>query len=814
MKRALTQKINPAIPACEVDNSAMVGQLKPIPPEVNRRARTSAAMIGLAISMGASSLLIPQQSESAIAAEPTASSALSTVPSTTAEVTPAGSQEVKEIAAASATTPEAIPAAEAAEVAMPKPLVLEHKAQEWQPTGIATSAAKEYTATQNITLNPSQKAYEVEPGNVTRKISGIGHDFKTRETVATESESYSVGQNQLGQSATTEASTTLPVSESATAAGNVNNLLKAKEAVALNRLRESSNRLRASLAEWKSEELGNTSAQLAEPSAPVAVPFQLKPVIEQAPASVGVSNWQPKVAAVEPAVATAPQADSGRVSGAEAWSPTVVPQPAVSAPTMVYQVKPGDTVDAIARNYGITVTALAKANELNNPNRIQIAQIISIPQSQSVGVTSSQPALDSSASEPVSPNFAALNRSSASSKPNVPIVTALAPGSSRDGISVPTVPSANWTPSMATASASSLGTDAVPPGFKGAKYEVPENLSRTKQSSGAGNGNDFQLPTPPGEPSLFAENEPNQGPQANSKQENNLYVERLRTEILQLREQYRHQQGSDVLQRLTSMRQPYAAPNATPTVTPPALTPPPAVTPLNSSPESRPSLTSSTPVNRDYNPNRYNEALQAEIQRRSARGPSQQSSIQIPVAERGTDPAKRQQQLVATAPIGPEAYQPYNQPAPRMVAPELPALPGPDNYLPGGLNQNLNGYNWPTRGVLTSGFGRRWGRMHKGIDIAAPTGTPIVASAPGVVVYARWNSGGYGNLVDIRHADGSLTRYGHNSRIFVQEGQAVEQGQQIAAMGSTGHSTGPHCHFEVHPPGQGAVNPIAFLPSR
>jgi murein DD-endopeptidase MepM/ murein hydrolase activator NlpD len=104
--------------------------------------------------------------------------------------------------------------------------------------------------------------------------------------------------------------------------------------------------------------------------------------------------------------------------------------------------------------------------------------------------------------------------------------------------------------------------------------------------------------------------------------------------------------------------------------------------------------------------------------------------------------------------------------------------------------------------------------MHRGIDIAAPTGTPIFAAAPGVVVYARWNSGGYGNLVDIRHADGSLTRYGHNSRILVQEGQVVEQGQHISAMGSTGFSTGPHLHFEIHPPGRGAVNPMAFLPRR
>lgn len=93
----------------------------------------------------------------------------------------------------------------------------------------------------------------------------------------------------------------------------------------------------------------------------------------------------------------------------------------------------------------------------------------------------------------------------------------------------------------------------------------------------------------------------------------------------------------------------------------------------------------------------------------------------------------------------------------------------------------------------------RWGRMHKGIDIANGTGTPIYASADGVVEKAGWNSGGYGNLVDIRHPDGSLTRYAHNSKILVRPGQFVHQGDTIALMGSTGFSTGPHSHFEIHP---------------
>jgi murein DD-endopeptidase MepM/ murein hydrolase activator NlpD len=104
--------------------------------------------------------------------------------------------------------------------------------------------------------------------------------------------------------------------------------------------------------------------------------------------------------------------------------------------------------------------------------------------------------------------------------------------------------------------------------------------------------------------------------------------------------------------------------------------------------------------------------------------------------------------------------------------------------------------------------------MHKGIDIAAPVGTPIVAAADGVVTYSKWNSGGYGNLVEITHSNGAVTLYAHNSRLLVSEGQQVTQGQQIAELGSTGYSTGPHCHFEVHLPGQGAVNPIGYLARR
>ncbi|MGF1517571.1 MAG: peptidoglycan DD-metalloendopeptidase family protein [Nodosilinea sp.] len=170
-------------------------------------------------------------------------------------------------------------------------------------------------------------------------------------------------------------------------------------------------------------------------------------------------------------------------------------------------------------------------------------------------------------------------------------------------------------------------------------------------------------------------------------------------------------------------------------------------------------------------------------------------------------------QLLAAAPLGADAYRVMpNLPVGQTVSPNMPMMPGASEFLPEAPALS-NGYIWPTHGTFTSGYGWRWGRMHRGIDIAGPVGTPIVAAASGVVVRSGWNSGGYGNLVDIRHPDGSMTRYAHNSRLLVRQGEQVGQGQQIAEMGSTGYSTGPHLHFEIHT-ASGTVNPMAYLPGR
>lgn len=116
---------------------------------------------------------------------------------------------------------------------------------------------------------------------------------------------------------------------------------------------------------------------------------------------------------------------------------------------------------------------------------------------------------------------------------------------------------------------------------------------------------------------------------------------------------------------------------------------------------------------------------------------------------------------------------------------------------------------WPVSGPVTSTFGLRWGRMHEGIDIAAPGGTPIVAAGAGIVIFAGW-LGGYGQLVVVDHGGGVATAYAHMSQIGSSVGQQVGQGQVIGYVGSTGHSTGNHLHFEVRVNGV-ARDPLGYL---
>lgn len=143
-----------------------------------------------------------------------------------------------------------------------------------------------------------------------------------------------------------------------------------------------------------------------------------------------------------------------------------------------------------------------------------------------------------------------------------------------------------------------------------------------------------------------------------------------------------------------------------------------------------------------------------------------------------------------------------------------PWLPGrpealPGGVFPGGIAPGISGFALPAVGTFTSGYGSRWGTFHRGIDIAAPIGSPIYAVADGVVIDAG-PAQGFGLWVRIRHNDGSISVYGHMYDFSVSVGERVHAGQQIARIGNRGDSTGPHLHFEILVSGQ-HVDPQPWL---
>jgi murein DD-endopeptidase MepM/ murein hydrolase activator NlpD len=111
---------------------------------------------------------------------------------------------------------------------------------------------------------------------------------------------------------------------------------------------------------------------------------------------------------------------------------------------------------------------------------------------------------------------------------------------------------------------------------------------------------------------------------------------------------------------------------------------------------------------------------------------------------------------------------------------------------------------------FSSPFGSRWGRLHAGDDLAAPIGTRIGSLSSGTVIFAGQESG-YGNKVEVRHWDGTVSWYAHMSSIAVKVGDKVDPGDKLGTVGNTGHSTGPHLHLEIHPDGGAPVNPQRWL---
>lgn len=842
MKRTFTQKVK-KVPTCAADSldallKLYLGYLgkHPVGATIstdvnNRRARTSAAMIGLAISMGTAGLVVPGHGDEAMAVEPIAAEPnLPNIPGASeASVSPSPVAESKVVATVTPSTTGKRELARKESPSTPKPVV-EHQVKKgetlWELSKTYEVQPEAITASNDIKASP------VLPVGQTLKIptvNGIVHAIQPGDTVEKLSESYGVKPTQLQSSAPLSESGQLKTGESVTVPGNVNDLLKARQEVALKRLKEQGNRLNDSLAELRSEESTNLSKQATVPaqetanesansvtlpsavlttkepfatpqpmatamSTPVVIPVPTPEIVVSpfvSPSSAGQSESSVVIPVPTPEMAASPFVSPSSAGQSEssvvipvptpeiAASPFVKPKgPSFSTRTMapipnpetaatpqvpqpilieslgaastanVYQVKPGDTLDQIARRNGLSRTFLMQANGLNNPHLIRINQQLKIPKTQQVGSTNQTvallPGIDSKSSRAES-------------------------GQAQQGVSVPTVAVPTLPdPAQGVAPAEQLSQSPSVPRTVVAESTRVEGVKPNSV--------------------IVADNQPNQS--ANSQQ--SLYVEKLKSDILRLREEYRQHRGSDQASAPTNIMVPVVSTSVPST-----------------------SNTASVPprINPEFDPKQRSEGLQANRAKRQAQ-PEQTNSIPIEVPPPETTASTRPQGLVATAPVPAGTYNSNTRmPVGQTVTPELPSLSAPDMYLPNSPTQ-FEGYIWPAKGVLTSGYGRRWGRMHRGIDIAAPVGTPILAAAPGVVVTAGWNSGGYGNLVEIQHPDGSLTLYAHNSRILVRRGQDVQQGEQISEMGSTGYSTGPHLHFEVHPSGRGAVNPMAFLPKK
>ncbi|MGB3267309.1 MAG: LysM peptidoglycan-binding domain-containing protein, partial [Microcoleus sp.] len=418
----------------------------------------------------------------------------------------------------------------------------------------------------------------------------------------------------------------------------------------------------------------------------------------------------------------------------------VPPAGSTAAETVLYSVRPGDTLLAIAKGYGVSPKELIAANRLGNPNLLNVNQRLKIPQvgsnNQAVQAAASDSAsnstsVNSAASVPASLNLSSstpemTDAGAAASAPTAPVVSPLGNLEGLNNISAPMVPKIN---SISLTQVSQTISDPGKlelqgePTFTGAvdTSALPQPASATATAIATG-----EYPQPvsflPDSAQGLNVDPANALPESNSEALRagpalNPYAERLRAEVVRLREEYRAERNSIGINAV-------------------ALTPTEQETTFASSNPSQ-ELPS---VNPDLYTPEYAGAVQNEISRPPSRAWSEQ--VQKQQQER-FDPARaaelqpidltpnstQQPPVVATAPFGSQGYDPLSNPSlGRMVSPELPPLSSPDTYLPNGSKQrSANGFIWPAKGVLTSGYGWRWGRMHRGIDIAGPIGTPIVA---------------------------------------------------------------------------------------
>ncbi len=494
----------------------------------------------------------------------------------------------------------------------------------------------------------------------------------------------------------------------------------------------------------------------------------------------------------------------------------------------VYEVRLGDTLAVIASSNGVSVSELIALNKIEDPNLLLVSQTLKIPQKQSH--LSAEERIDSASaySRKVDSQPKDLSRNESYDygftlpTPLLPPITdgnsSMAPNGyvgelkTVEGFQLASLPRQRgdrWT-RKADQNDKFRDIQLLKPNQDSANNASPlsNQMANAKSPEPAsvivpeyvGKNSYENIPATSIETAL-RERGYNEDYSEVSHQNsgNNSYSQRLRAEIQRLRQQYEFEKESGPN---TNNWDSEAAGDLNLEEWEPSLNNSAAATDRNTTAP-------------EFNLNGSNQFRQPEINSPQNRRVFQRMSPRRQEIDR-PESLRKEQNRPAVGPgiIGStsqKAREILNSSLGEMVSPDIPPLEGADTYLPGGSIQ-FTGYMWPASGTLTSGYGWRWGRMHQGIDIAAPTGTPIMAAAPGVVSFAGWNSG-YGYLVEITHPDKSLTLYAHNSQILVQEGQKVVQGELISKMGSTGRSTGPHLHFEIHPPGSGAANPIAYLPS-
>jgi len=670
MKAVLETTINTDDASIE-HSSLLTPQLKSRMPK--------AAMIGLAISMGATSLFVTRQSDQALAAEPVGNentafrirAALDEV-----KFVPKQKRSFKAISNnIGATTPAVV-----VEPTVISPIKgLGAKSQVALSVGSAQFGTQ--TPTKSITAAKNNTIYS-PPQGVKRKV--------VPEAIATRNRTQTIN------------FVTSPQRVEKTQVTTANTQLEAQQKFALNRLKEKSNRLKASLNKLRSTPVESVEQAVVKTQSATQVEQHQTVGANYTASQAKLVSRLKQDTAVE------------QVESAVTVPTAITPSTAPSAIAAAYEVKSGDTLAKIAGNYGTSVSQLAKANNLSNPNKLKVSQKLIVPAAQN------QDNLVANADSTI--------------------------------------------------------------------FEGEQSISTTVDSDDS-TVDRFAVGGSTPIPSVFTEVKLAQ--RRNALARNASRNERLRSlkaEIQRLREKYRSQQSGAVpvgtYQNRNSVEIPLRKPES-------------AAIPI---PVTRPTGKASVPI-------------------RVSRPNATAVPIPVPRPNQDVNPnfSRRRRARVATPPVNFNSRSQSSSVVETTVSPQLPPLAAIDRYLPKPIDElapPAKGFVWPAKGVFTSGFGPRWGRMHKGIDIAAPTGTPIYAAADGVVVSAGWNRGGYGKLVDIRHADGTLTRYAHNSKILVRKGQRVQQGQTISKMGSTGFSTGPHLHFEIRKGGTKAVNPIAFLPPR